>query len=568
MPRQFLRKFRKSFSQRYRDINPEDIFLDSANLPALERERFEGRIERPIGERTFFAFKIVFVLIAIFLAFKLGNLDIVHGQAYAETSENNHLDRTILFADRGTISDRNGVLLAANGEKASTTAYSTRVYASMEGLASVLGYVKYPSADANGNYYDENYQGLAGIEKSYDAELAGTNGSKLIETDAKGNTVSEGVIDTPKAGTNLTLALDANVTQELYKTIASVAADRGFSGGAGVIMDIHTGEILALTSFPEFDPNVITDGSDKEEISHLFADPSNPFLNRAVSGLYTPGSIVKPIVATGALTEGVIDDKTTIFSSGSISVPNPYDPKHPSIFNDWQPNGLMTVRDAIARSSDVFFYEVGGGFQNQPGLGITKLDNYFTQFGLTEKTGIDLPAENVGYIATPAWKAENFPDDPDWRLGDTYHTAIGQYGTQVTPLEAVRWVATIANGGTMLVPQVVYDGSPKVFRTLNLPQDNFEIVREGMREGVAGGGVAAGLNTPSVEVAAKTGTAELGTKKLYVNSWVTGFFPYQNPRYAFAVIMEKGPETNTIGGVFVMRQVLDWMAENSPDYLK
>ncbi len=568
MLKQFFRRFKKNFSQKYRDINPEDIFLDSTNLPGLNQERFEGRIERPIGEQTFLFFKILFVLIAIFLTGKLGSLDILHGSLYAETSENNHLSRTILFANRGVIYDRNNVVLASNSVQASTTDFAARVYAPIQGLAPVLGYLKYPSKDSSGNYYDENYHGQVGVEKVYDMNVAGVNGSKLIETDAKGATISEGVINTPKTGNDLHLALDAKVTEELYHSIASTAEDRGFSGGAGVIMDVNTGEVLALTSYPDYDPNVVTDGSDHATIAKLLTEPSTPFLNRAVSGLYTPGSIVKPVVATGALTEGVIDQTTTILSTGSISVPNPYDPKHPSIFNDWQPNGLMTVRDAIAKSSDVFFYEVGGGFKNQPGIGISKLDNYFTLFGMTEKTGIDLPAENVGYIASPAWKAKNFPDDPDWRLGDTYHTAIGQYGTQVTPLEAVRWVAAIANGGTLLVPQVVYKGQPKVFRTVNLPAANIQIVREGMREGVAGGGVAAGLNTPTVEVAAKTGTAELGTRKQFVNSWVTGFFPYQHPRYAFAIIMEKGPVTNTVGGVFVMRQVLDWMAQNSPTYLQ
>lgn len=226
------------------------------------------------------------------------------------------------------------------------------------------------------------------------------------------------------------------------------------------------------------------------------------------------------------------------------------------------------MRDALAVSSDVYFYEVGGGFQGQKGLGITNLDNYFTLFGLTEKTGIDLPAETTGYIASVAWKEKNFPDDPTWRIGDTYHTAIGQYGTQVTPIEAVRWAAAVANGGTLLVPQVVYSGTPKIFKQISLPANDFQIVREGMRQGVAGGGVAAALNTQAVKVAAKTGTAELGSQKQFVNSWVTGFFPYDQPHYAFAIIMEKGPVTNLLGASSVMRQTLDWMALNAPEYLK
>jgi penicillin-binding protein 2 len=487
---------------------------------------------------------------------------------YAQISANNSLSRDIIFADRGVIYDRNGVALATNVQKPDENQFAGRIYAPIDGLSPVLGYIKYPSRDSAGNYYDEDYHGQAGVEKTYDSVLSGQNGSKLTETDARGNVVSESLLNPPVDGKPLTLSIDAALTQKLYDTIASTAQDRGFTGGAGVIMDVHTGEILALTSYPDYDSNVVTAGTDKAEISKLLTDPSEPFLDRAVSGLYTPGSIVKPVVALGALNENVIDPLTKILSTGSISLPNPYDPKHPSVFNDWRPQGWIDMRDALAVSSDVYFYEVGGGFQNQPGLGITKLDNYFSLFGMTEKTGIDLPAENTGYIATPAWKDINFPDDPTWRIGDTYHTAIGQYGTQVTPLEAVRWIASVANGGTLLVPQVVYSGTPKIFRTVAIPAQDFEIVREGMRQGVATGGPAGGLNTPSVEVAGKTGTAELGSQKQYVNSWTSGFFPYQDPHYAFAIIMEKGPETNTIGGTFVMRTVLDWMAQNTPQYLK
>lgn len=568
MPNQFIRKVKKSLGSKYRDINPEDIFLDSTNLPGLNQDRFEGKMERPIGKGVFFGAKILLAVIIIFLAGKLWGLDVSKGKVYAQISADNSLSRDIIFSNRGVIYDRNGVPLATNIQKTNANEYADRVYAPIDGLSPVLGYIKYPSKDSAGNYYDENYHGQAGIEKTYDSVLAGVNGSKLTETDARGNVVSESLLQPPQDGKAVTLSIDAALTQKLYQTIASTAQDRGFTGGAGVIMDVHTGEILALTSYPDYDSNIVSAGSDKAAISKLLTDPGEPFLDRAVSGLYTPGSIVKPVVALGALNENVIDPLTKILSTGSISLPNPYDPAHPSVFNDWRPQGWIDMRDALAVSSDVYFYEVGGGFQNQPGLGITKLDNYFNLFGLSAKTGIDLPAEATGYIATPAWKTINFPADPTWRIGDTYHTSIGQYGTQVTPLEAVRWIASVANDGTLLVPQVVYSGTPKIFRTVSIPAQDFEVVREGMRQGVATGGPAGGLNTPNVEVAGKTGTAELGSQKAYVNSWTSGFFPYDNPHYAFAVIMEKGPETNTIGGTFVMRTVLDWMAQNTPQYLK
>ncbi|MBX4189301.1 hypothetical protein KW785_01740 [Candidatus Parcubacteria bacterium] len=571
MPKYFLRKFKNGLSKKYQDINPEDIFLDSTNLPGLNHERLEGRMEQPITEKTFLFLKFVFVIIAIFLAGKLGTLEIMKGKVYAEISETNRLDRTIIFADRGVIYDRNHVVLASNAVKTDGSEYAARVYAPFEGLAPVLGYVKYPSKDSSGNYYDEDYHGQAGVEKVYDKELAGANGSKLIETDARGQVASEGVVDDPQSGKDLTLSIDAPLTQKLYQSMASLAAERGFVGGAGVIMDVRTGEIVALASYPDYDPNVITEGADQAEIARLLSAPSKPFLNRAVAGLYTPGSIVKPIVALGALSEGVIDPLKSILSTGSISLPNPYFPDKPSVFRDWKAHGWINMREALAVSSDVYFYEVGGGFQDQRGLGITKLDNYFTLFGMAERTGIDLPGEAEGYIANQAWKAENFPDDPTWRIGDTYHTAIGQYGTQVTPLEAVRWVGALANGGKLLVPSVVAGGKSedkRIFRTLTIAENDFQIVREGMRQGVNGGGVVAALNTPAVAIAGKTGTAELGAKKQFVNSWVTGFFPYGNPHYAFAIIMEKGPVANLVGAPSAFRQVIDWMAENTPQYFE
>ena len=192
----------------------------------------------------------------------------------------------------------------------------------------------------------------------------------------------------------------------------------------------------------------------------------------------------------------------------------------------------------------------------------------FRLFGFGSSVGQGFFAGKKGTIPTESWKAENFPGDP-WRIGDTYHTAIGQYGFQVTPLQAVRAVASIANGGRLLSPTLISGDTSHISETETVPvaDANLQIVREGMREGVLTG-ISKGLNVPAVEIASKTGTAELGTKKQFVNSWVTGFFPYENPKYAFAILMEKGPSTNTIGALSVMRKLVDWMTVNTPEYLK
>jgi len=366
-------------------------------------------------------------------------------------------------------------------------------------------------------------------------------------------------------GQQLTLSIDANVTQGLYDVLATRATEAGAQGAAGVIINVHTGELLALTSYPEYDSEAMVSG-DTQKINQYNKDPYLPFLDRATDGLYAPGSIVKPVVATAGLTEGVITAQTQIVSTGQISLPNPYDPSHPSIFKDWRVNGLMTVRDAIAVSSDVFFYEVGGGFQSQPGLGISKLDQYFKLFGFGQDPGLKGFVSAAGNIPTPQWKAQVFPNDPTWRIGDTYHTAIGQYGMQVSPLQAVREAAAIANGGTLMTPTLIASSTPQG-QKLPVSDSVLTIVREGMRQGVTQG-IAQGINFGFVHPAAKTGTAQVGTHNQWQNAWMIGFWPYEDPKYAYAVVLEKLPAGTLVGGAAVMADFFQWMDAHAPQYLQ
>ncbi len=188
--------------------------------------------------------------------------------------------------------------------------------------------------------------------------------------------------------------------------------------------------------------------------------------------------------------------------------------------------------------------------------------------GLVEKTNINLFGEADGTIPSPEWKEKFFAGDA-WRIGDTYHTSIGQYGFQLTPIQAVRSVGAIANNGTLLQPTILKkkDNEPILnSRTVPIKDEYFKIVKEGMRQAVFTV-TASALDVPYVKVAAKTGTAELGVSKQLVNSWVSGFFPYDNPRYSFAIILEKGARTNQLGATHVMRQLLDWMEIYKQDYL-
>jgi penicillin-binding protein 2 len=549
--------------KRAREIEPDEILIDSTNPAEFDTDQFEGRMERPLPRRTHLvAMGLMVALMGIYAAQAL-NLQIVKGATYAKQAAENKLEETIVFADRGLITDRSGTELAFNVRASAEDEFAERVYAPYRGLAHVVGYAKAPTKDASGNYYRTSFVGIEGVEKIYNDALSGKNGTRLTETDAKGAVVSESAQRPPTTGATVGLSLDAEVTQALYDAIAKRAEESKFQGGASVIMDVTTGEVLAMTNYPEYAPQDMLYGR-QEAIDTLLNDSRQPFLNRAISGLYAPGSIVKPVVAIAALSEGIISEQKQILSTGSISIPNPYDPSKPSIFKDWRAHGLVDMRRALAVSSDVYFYAIGGGYKDQKGLGILTLDRYLQFFGMGKATGIAGFGEPAGTIPTPEWKEKTFDGDP-WRLGDTYNTSIGQYGVQVTPLQMARMTAALASNGKLFTPTIIGSSTP-VFEQLPFTAHTFDVVHEGMRMAVTEG-TAAALNVPFVEVAGKTGTAQVGARNEYMNSWIIGFFPYDKPRYAFATVLERAPAGTATGAPAAMNEFLWWLHQNKPEYL-
>lgn len=556
-----------SFWKKYdNEIDPDEIFLDSKNLPNFDVHQFEGRLEKPITKRTVIILGLFFSLVGGVFVSRAGYLQVASGDFYKERAENNRLEHTPIFPERGVIYDRNGKLLASNEAGGD---YPKRVYGELPGLAHVLGYVSYPKKDKFGFYYQEEFIGKDGIEKEYDNLLSGEMGLKITEVDVLGNIQSENTIRPPVSGKNITLSIDKRLNEKTYEFMKNLSDDVGFEGGAGIIMDARNGEIISLVSFPEYDSETVSLGEDADKIRRYLKDERKPFLNRVTQGLYTPGSIVKPFLASGALKEKIISPNKQILSTGSISIPNPYYPNIKSIFTDWKAHGYVDMRSALAVSSNVYFYEIGGGFGDQKGLGIDKIGYYANLFGIGLPSGVDLLGEKEGTIPSPEWKNANFPGD-DWRIGDTYHTSIGQYGFQVTPAQMVKAVAALSNNGKLLKPHLLKEEKSEtdyLEKQLDIDRENFMIIKEGMRQAVTEG-TASGLNISAVKVGAKTGTAELGTLKQFVNSWVIGFFPYDEPKYAFAVVMEKGPRGNTVGALFIVRQLLEWMSLHAPEYLE
>ena len=564
---------RKRTDRRLHEIAPDEIFLDSSNLPGRDEPQFEGRVVASVSPRAMVGVGVVFLLIVMVSSFRSFGLQVVQGASYADISRDNRLEQSVEFAARGLILDRTGRTLAWNEAAplslASTTPFALRRYSSLPGLSHIIGFLRYPKADARGAWWREEYTGVSGVELAFNDVLAGENGSTMIETDARGNVEQENIISPPVDGTDLKLSIDAEIESKLYALLSAHARAQGFQGGASLIMDVRTGEIIALASFPEYDHTAFTDGV-SAKITAASTNPSFPLLNRAVAGLYTPGSIVKPIFAAAALNEGLISPEKEILSTGAITIPNPYDPSAPSIFRDWTVHGWIDMREALAVSSDEYFYTIGGGHGSQAGLGISRIEKYARIFGLGETTGVALLGEESGVIPSPSWKAEVFgPDDP-WRIGNTYHTAIGQYGFQITPIQAVAFIAAVANGGNLLVPQLVASSTPE-YTNVGIPDAYLEVVREGMRLAVTSNRTDATvkfLNIPGIKIAAKTGTAQIGTHNQWINSWSVGFWPSDDPRYAYATVLEKAPAGTLSGAAPGMLPFFEWLILNKPEYVE
>lgn len=542
------RFFKKKLPRHY-EIAPDEIFLDATNVSGFDRVRFQGRLERPISREIFVGLFISLGVVALIILLQAWKLEVVHGNAYAIESAQNHIRKSVLFAPRGIIVGVNGTVLVDNRENAQGDV--RREYL-IPAMGSIMGYVSYPKKDSSGRYYDTSEKGIAGLEALYNTQLTGSNGTVLTEVNAVGKVYSQGTIIPAVKGKTLKLSIDASFESVLTKALSDVAKRNDFQGGAAVLMDVHTGAVRAIASYPTYNANILSSGRPVKIIAGYNTDSRHPYLDQAVQGLYAPGSIVKPFIAAGALTDGIITPNTTVDDKGFLIIKDPYNPKKIFLYKGWKALGVLAVRKAIAWSSDIFFYTVGGGFGSQKGLGIKRLDYWYRQFGIGSKTGIDLPNEKNGLIPTPAWKERVLHSQ--WYLGDTYFTAIGQYAMQVTPIQMARAIAAVANGGKLLTPTLLANVATK-FITIPVSQANFKVVREGMRESVTSA-LAQQIKFPYLAVAAKTGTAQVGIHNQYDNSWVEGFYPYTNPQYAFAVVLGRGPSGKGETATVVMMEFL------------
>ncbi len=456
-----------------------------------------------------------------------------------------------------------------------------RDYVDTEIFSHVLGYTSTISDTEYNNKIDQGYDindlvGKTGIELSYEKYLRGVNGNTQVEVDASGKPIKVlGQVD-PKPGNIVELNIDKGLQEVLYNSFAKRSSPKG----AAIALNPKTGEVLALVSVPGFNNNLFATGISSSDYKNLLDDKNLPLFNRSISGVYPPGSTIKPVAAAAVLQDKIVDAQTTIYDGGVLKIPNQFNPTISYNFYGWKKDGLgpMTVTSAIAQSSDIYFYTVAGGHPSSPikGIGAEKLADYYRDFGMGATTGIDIQGEKSGTVADPDWKLAYHDNDKilgKWYLGDTYHISIGQGDMLVTPLQVALWTSIIANNGTINKPtilkrvvdqqgKVVYQPKSEVLLKVNVSQENLKVVQEGMRENVISSkGSGRALDSLSVTAAGKTGTSQFdGSDPSRTHAWYTAYAPYEDPEIVVTVLVEAGGEGHA-AAVPIVKEAIAWWAE-------
>jgi len=451
-----------------------------------------------------------------------------------------------------------------------------RQYPQGKYMSSLLGYTgkisddEFYGSDA-GTYVFGEFVGKTGIEYQYESDLRGEVGQYVVEVEATGKVNKEIEVTQSTRGDELTLSIDINVQKKLFELMEKYITKVGSTGGSAIITNVRTGQVYAMVSLPTYDNNVFTTGSSKEVVDVL-TNPEALLINRGLSGSYPPGSTVKMAIGAMALEKGVIKPSTQISGSPQVISINGFD------FPDWTyswgrgPHGMMDLPGAIANSSDIFFYKVGGGYPPEckvgtvrceiEGLGVNGVVEALRTFGFGSRVGIDLPGENAGLVPDPLWKEQ--VRNEDWYLGNTYHLSIGQGDLLATPLQVLNLTNIVATDGSVPVPHVVthiggvaVENTPQIENPVSL--QNLKLSRQGMIDAVSVG-IVFPLRGAKVPVAAKTGTAEFGTlnaKGEYsTHAWVTGYAPVEDPQISFVVMLESGDKSEYAADV--AREFIDW----------
>lgn len=442
-----------------------------------------------------------------------------------------------------------------------------------------------------GYVLDRDRIGYDGVEFSLEQWLAGQPGVQIVERDVAGQVIrSIGESRAAQPGYSVRLTLDvelqAAAQEYLLETLEAMRELKpdnpiGYDRGVVIVMNPRTGEILAMVSWPTYDNSRFARAIDYPYYLQVSQDPKEPLFNQAISSLYPPGSIFKVITLSGALEEGVVTPEFEVEAPGEIQLENRYYPNEPSqaqnfvcwISQSGGEHGEVNAVESLAWSCDIYFYKVGGGYQDEipdVGLGIERLGQWMENYGLGQFTGIELAGEIDGSIPSPAWKRRTWGEN--WSTGDTYNSAFGQGYVLTTPLQMINVVNAIANNGVQMRPTLVRevidaDGNvikgfePDELRTIPISPEYLQVIQQGMRAAVTieGGTAIPAQETylPYVPIAGKTGTAEFCDNiaaaleqckpgNWPAHAWYMSYAPYGNPEVSVIAFIYNGEEGSAV----------------------
>jgi penicillin-binding protein 2 len=402
-----------------------------------------------------------------------------------------------------------------------------RNYLETGSLAHVVGYVGDITKDELKLYYNQGYKsgdviGKSGIEKQYDENLRGAEGREYRIVDVKGKSIATETrsVDPPIMGSNLVLTIDAKLQELAEKAL-------GERMGSALVLKPATGEVLAMVSYPWYNPNLFSGSNAGDEYAKLLVDPKNPLINRAIQSSYPPASTFKTVLTAAILEENAFPVDKKVNCLGEIS----YGDRVSHCWIKRPGHGWLDLKGGLAQSCDIYFWTVGRDY-----LGVERIVSYAKEFGFGKKTGIDLPGENdEGFVPTPQWKERRFHEK--WMGGDTMNLSIGQSFLLVTPLQIADMMAMIVNDGVIYKPHllkeirepstgaIVKETLPEVLTRSRISKETFATVRAYLRGVITDGTARFPVNTKAVAVAGKTGTAEVGFKDRW-HSWFVAFGPY------------------------------------------
>jgi penicillin-binding protein 2 len=413
-----------------------------------------------------------------------------------------------------------------------------RSYVETGSVAHVLGYVGDITREELQVLYNRGYSygtvlGKSGIEKEYDMLLRGRDGHRYRTVDVRGRRIRDDSLEEvpPVLGKDLVLTIDMRIQRIAEKAL-------GERIGSVVVLRPHSGEVLALVSYPWFDANMFYTDESARVFRELTEDSTYPFFNRAVQSAYPPASTFKTVMTAAVLEEDAFPEDRTIECTGSITVGDRVFKCHKETGH-----GPVALYEGFAESCDVYYYTVGKDY-----LGIETISQYAREFGFGRVTGIDLPSEVPGLVPTPQWKERRY-DEP-WVGGDTVNTSIGQGYLSVTPIQLANMMAMVANGGTVYKPhllaeirdpvsgQLIERPAPEILHTVQFSDEMFAKLQEAHRGVVTDGTAQVVITTDAVEVAGKTGTGEVGLEDRW-HSWFAAYAPYrpENPEDQIVVVV-------------------------------